>query len=75
MNFNLDTEQGMANAVLWTQALFERINNGGTWVVPRSGTIITVHHNNKTATIKSGHTPDPSLKRVIKAMGWDVKEQ
>ena len=75
MNFNLDTEQGMANAVLWTQALFERINNGGTWVVPRSGTIITVHHTNKTATIKSGHKPDPSLKRVIKAMGWDVKEQ
>ena len=73
MNFDLDTKQGMANAVLWTRSLFERLNDGGTWAVPRSGTIITINHTNKTATIKVGHRPDPSLKRVIEAMGWTVK--
>ena len=73
MNYNLDTEDGMANAVQWTTEHFAKLKDGGVWIVPRSGTLVRVRHTDKTATIHSV-TPDLSIKRVIKAMGWTVKE-
>lgn len=73
MNYDLNTEAGMANAVRWTEQLFNTIKQGGAWIVPRSGTMVTIDHDNKTATIVPGHSPDTGIKRVIKAMGWTVK--
>ena len=72
MNYDLDTEDGMANAVRWTTSVFDTLKSGGVWAVPRSGTMVTIDKENKTAIIYAGHSPDPSITRVIKAMGWTV---
>ena len=72
MNYDLETEEGMANAVAWTAQTLALINDGGVWLVPRSGMRVMVHHADKAVTIYAGHTPDPSIPRVIEAMGWAV---
>jgi len=72
MNYDLSTEEGMNNAALWVQATFDTIKTGGKWVIPRSGAIITVDHENKTAYILAGFIPEPDTERVIKHMGWEV---
>jgi len=74
MNYDLDTKEGMAHAVQWTTEHFANLKDGGVWIVPRSGTLVRVRHADKTATIHSA-TPDPSIKRVIRAMGWTVVEK
>jgi hypothetical protein len=72
MNYDITTGEGMSNAVRWTQATFDAIKNGGKWAVPRSGTLITIEHEHKTAYIQRGHTPDEGIEQVIEAMGWTV---
>lgn len=72
MNYDINTEEGMNNAVKWTQATFDMIRTGGNWAIPRSGTIVTVDHTTKTAYIIKGRAPEPDTERVIKAMGWEV---
>lgn len=73
--FDLDTVGGMNRAVEWTRNLFEQIAEGGKWIVPRSGTIITVHAKQKRVVINPGYAPDPSIERVIRAMGWRVEKE
>ena len=75
MNYDLDTTEGMHNAVEWTRKMFDTVNDGGVWGVPRSGTLIHINKTDKIATIKVGFAPDPSLRRVIEAMGWTVVQQ
>ena len=75
MNYDLDTEEGMANAVQWTREHFAKLKDGGMWAIPRSGTFAAVHHSAKTVTLLMGYKPDPSIARVIKAMGWTVVEK
>lgn len=73
--YDLDTTEGMNNAVAWTRQMFDQLRDGAAWGVPRSGTIIHINQKEKIATIVVGHTPDPSLRRVIEAMGWTVIER
>ena len=47
MNYNLDTDEGMANAVQWTTEHFAKLKDGGVWIVPRSGTLVRVNHTDK----------------------------
>ena len=75
MTYDLDTKDGMNNAITWTRNLFDTIKDGGAWMVPRSMTMVRVNHTDKVATIIVGLVPDPSLRRVIEAMGWTVVEQ
>jgi hypothetical protein len=75
MTYDLDTKEGMNHAVKWTRNMFDTIKDGGAWMVPRSMTMVRINHTDKVATIVVGMTPDPSLKRVIEAMGWTVVEQ
>lgn len=75
MQFDLDTKDGMNNAVRWTQMLFDNMQDTASWGVPRSGTIVRINKPEKTATLIGGFLPDPSLKRVIEAMGWTVIEK
>lgn len=74
MNFDLDTTEGMNNAVKWTRNHFDLLNDHGSWGIPRSGTLVRVNKKEKIATITAGFMPDPSIKRVIEAMGWTVVE-
>lgn len=70
---NIDTPQGMQDAVRWTKDHFAQIKPGGVWMVPRSGTILQIFHSVKRVRITAGPLPDPSLARVIEAMGWTVE--
>jgi hypothetical protein len=72
MNYDIDTAEGMKNSVDWTQRLFDTTNEGGTWMIPRSLTIVTIHKSKKEVHIAKGFMPDPSIKKVIKAMGWTI---
>lgn len=71
-SYDLDTTEGMNNAVTWTRQLFSTVKDDGVWVVPRSMTMVRINHTDKVATLIVGFAPDPSLRRVIEAMGWTV---
>lgn len=75
MNYDLSTTEGMNNAIAWTRKCFDQIKDGGRWIVPRSCTVVHINHTDKIAYITPGIVPDPSIKRVIEAMGWTVVEQ
>jgi hypothetical protein len=75
MNFDLDTTEGMNNAVTWTRNHFELLSDNGAWGIPRSGTLVRINKTEKIATIITGFAPDPAIKRVIEAMGWTVIEK
>lgn len=74
-DYDLDTKEGMNHAVKWTRAMFDTINDDGVWMVPRSMTMVRINKRERIATLIVGIAPDPSLKRVIEAMGWTVVEQ
>jgi len=71
--YDLDTKEGMANAVAWTNRTLETLKDGGIWIVPRSGMLIRVlSHSDKVLRVLEGETPDPSIPRVLKAAGWAI---
>jgi hypothetical protein len=70
--YNIDTRQGMAKSIAWTEKLFDTMKDGAVWAVPRSGMLVRVSHKDKTAYITKGLIADPSIPKVIKAMGWTV---
>lgn len=72
MNYDLDTKDGMANAIRWTEQMFSTMKDTSKWVIPRSGTVVKINKTIKTATIQHIFAPDPSIARVLEAMGWKV---
>lgn len=73
MNLNIDTPEGMANAVAWQTKMIEVLVDGGRWLVPRSGTIYMIDKVNKRARKVLGLKPEPTITRVFEAMGWTVE--
>ena len=71
-DFDLDTKQGMVNAILWTKQLIESLNDGGKWMIPRSGTIVTFDKKTQTAVVDAPFMRDPSITKVLTAMGWKI---
>lgn len=74
MNYDLDTQAGMANAIAWTKAMLAQLKDVGVWMVPRSGSLVHFDQTKMTATVVS-LLPDPSLARVLTAMGFTVTEK
>ena len=71
MNYDINTPQGMAACVRWTNATLDKIKDGGVWVIPRSGTTVTVvSGKDKTCVYKEGFASDLTIPRVLKAAGW-----
>ena len=64
--------QGMAEAKAWTQKLIDGINDGGVWLVPRSGTIIKFDKVNKKALVTHQLMPDISIEMILEALGWEI---
>lgn len=64
--------QGMSEAKAWTQKLIDGINDGGVWVVPRSGTIIRFDKVNKKALVTHQLMPDISIEMILEALGWEI---
>lgn len=74
MNYDLDTEEGMKNAVAWTRSLLAKLRTGGVWVVPRSGARVCVDHTKNMVRISAGSLPDPAIARVLLAAGYTITE-
>jgi hypothetical protein len=74
MNYDLDTEEGMANAKAWTEAHLKTFKDGGLWVVPRSGGIYKIDYKKKEVTF-FGLFQEPCITRVLKELGWTIKEK
>ena len=70
--FDLDTPLGVAQAVNWLVGFLKHIKDGGTWLIPRSGTAYEVRHSEKVAVKVMQMLPDPSLDKVFRAAGWKV---
>lgn len=71
MNYDINTPQGMNNAVRWSNALLNKMNDGGVWVIPRSGTVVTkVNGKAKTCHYQEGFASDLTIPKVLKAAGW-----
>lgn len=73
-SYDLDTEEGMQNAVFWTQGLFASMREGAVWTIPRSNTSVKVHHTTKSVTIKDGTDREDGVRKVIEKMGWTINE-
>ena len=69
---NIETKEGMAEAVAWQRQHLSLIKEGGVWIVPRSGATYTISHKAKMAVMTPGFAPEPDIKRVFNAMGWRV---
>lgn len=74
-NFNIDTEEGMANAVEWTEKAFAVLADGGRWIVPRSMSIYEVNKTDKTVRRIRGMYPEPVIRRVLIAAGYTYFEE
>ena len=73
---NISTPSGMAAAVARQRQHLSTLKEGGTWVIPRSGTILKVSHENKTLTLVANLLPElPDLRRVTEAMGWKLVDK
>ena len=72
MNYDLDTKTGMVNDMRWTKRLIESLNDGGSWAIPRSGTVVTFDKRKQIATVDAPFAHDPSVTRVLKALGWKI---
>lgn len=70
MNYDLDTEEGMNNAIEWTTNAMALLKFGGCWIVPRSGTVVT-RVDEQHVHVRE-FIPDPSIKRVLVAAGYVV---
>ena len=72
MNYDIETKEGMANSVAWTEKLFACMGDGAVWGIPRSATVVRVYPSKKEVAITNGVLPEESLTRVIEAMGWTI---
>ncbi len=70
--YDVDTSAGLAQSVEWTRKMFDYINEGGIWVVPRSGWQVQVFHSKQRVKITRTGVPEDNLIRVIEAMGWTI---
>jgi hypothetical protein len=71
MNFDINTIDGMTNAMKWQAAMLSYIRQGGTWIVPRSMSLYEIDHTNRVATKRTG-SDEPEIERVFEGMGWRV---
>lgn len=73
--YSMQTPEGMAAAMGWTQDMIDRLKPGGVWILPRAGTTYTFDKATKTYRRLTGRG-DGATEVVLHAMGWkrDSKE-
>jgi len=72
MNYDLDTKEGMANAIAWQTQLCKYLKEGGMWCVPRSNEIYFVHPKDKFVVAPTGG--EKAVNAVFREMGYEIKE-
>ena len=74
MNYDINTPKGMANSVEWTRRTLGQLKDGGVWVIPRSGTRVTVlSYAGRKCRIEEGFASDLVIKKVVRASGWLIE--
>lgn len=71
---NLDTEQGMQDAMEWTTNFISMINDGGVWAIPRSDALYQIHHKDKFV-IRLTTNFDGPTERVFRKLGFDILQK
>jgi len=56
----------------WLRQHLAMLKDGGMWFIPRSGSIVTVHHSTKTYTMTGG--ADEPTRQVMAAIGWSERD-
>jgi hypothetical protein len=69
---DIDTKEGMAEAVAWFNNFTAKFNEGGTWGIPRSNSVYLVFPSEKRL-VRLSASRDSSTERVAKAAGWVFK--
>ena len=70
INYDINTEEGMRNAIEWTERCLGKLKDGGVWYVPRSCTVVQIiSHDRKELKLVS-IIPDRSIRLVLAAAGW-----
>ena len=74
MNYNINDPKGMANCVKWTNNTLNQLNDGGVWMIPRSGTqVVMLDRKARKCRIVEGFCSDLSIKKVLRAGGWLIE--
>lgn len=68
---DLDTPEGLQEAIKWQTNFISILGEGGKWAVPRSNAIYTIYHSKKLALRE---TPDEAVDYIFNKMGWTVQE-
>lgn len=74
MNYDINTPQGMANSVKWTNNVMKQLKDGGTWIVPRSGVqVVMLDYAARKCRVVDGFASDITIKKVLRAGGWLIE--
>ena len=71
---NLDTEQGMQEAMEWTTNFIGMINEGGVWAIPRSDALYQIYHKEQRV-VRLTPSFDGPTERVFRKLGFDVSQE
>ena len=71
MNYDLNTKEGMQNAINWQTAMVGMLGDGGMWAVPRSNAIYTVYNSDRKVVRQIN---DETVDLVFKKMGWTIED-
>ena len=71
MNYNIDTEEGMANAMRWMEQTLDTPAKALIWRIPRADATYIIDKSDRTFT-RTG--VDEPTDRVLLHMGFTVKE-
>lgn len=74
MNMNIDTEDGMLNAVEWTKDFLSLINEGGIWAVPRSNALYQIY-SRQEFVIRLSPGYDAPTERVLRELGFNILQK
>jgi hypothetical protein len=70
--WDLDTEEGMAQAKEWLAHHATRITEGGLWLIPRTHSVYQIWNGQKRVRCQSPSRDGPT-DRVFIALGWKVE--
>lgn len=71
-NFNPETDDGLARSIEALNYYLEQIEEGGMWLIPRSGTAYCIRHSDKSAIKAMQVFLDPVLDFLLRESGWKV---
>lgn len=66
----LPTEAQEKQDMAWLANLINTLKDGGTWAIPRSGTICTLNHETKTVSMSTD--VEQLTEYYFKRLGWKV---